>query len=246
MRILSVDFDYFVNPTPIQRANYFPDGGLEMNDTLNSFVWAGSYAFSKSATKKFGDEMSSLMDVELLKKPLQMIHNIIMTQKDICGMVADSHMHAYDFIRENHDGSATELYNVDFHHDTFDVGKEVHCGNWLRRLLDEGAVDEAYWLNRPESELDGNLTTVIQLSELPKTGYDLVYVCRSGWWTPPHMDGDFIKYLARPLIENKNGWEVRYQTGILESRYNRELKALIKQESAIRDQLSAVPCPKEH
>lgn len=60
------------------------------------------------------------------------------------------------------------------------------------------------------------------------------------------MDGDFIKYLARPLIENKNGWEVRYQTGILESRYNRELKALIKQESAIRDQLSAVPCPKEH
>lgn len=169
-----------------------------------------------------------------------------MTQKDICGMVADSHMHAYDFIRENHDGSATELYNVDFHHDTFDVGKEVHCGNWLRRLLDEGAVDEAYWLNRPESELDGNLTTVIQLSELPKTGYDLVYVCRSGWWTPPHMDGDFIKYLARPLIENKNGWEVRYQTGILESRYNRELKALIKQESAIRDQLSAVPCPKEH
>ena len=38
LRILSIDFDYFVNPTALQRALYFPDGGREMGDTLNTFV----------------------------------------------------------------------------------------------------------------------------------------------------------------------------------------------------------------
>ena len=46
LRILSIDFDYFVNPTALQRALYFPDGGREMSDTLNTFVWAGAYAVS--------------------------------------------------------------------------------------------------------------------------------------------------------------------------------------------------------
>lgn len=87
----------------------------------------------------------------------------------------------------------------------------------------------------PDSELADNVTQMIPLSELPKTGYDLVYICRSGWWTPPHMDEAFIKYLARPLIENKNGWEIRYQQGIMESRYNNDLKNLVKQECIFRD-----------
>lgn len=235
LRILSIDFDYFVNPTALQRALYFPDGGREMSDTLNTFVWAGAYAHSKIATKKAGNEKNSLMQVELLKKPLQTIHNIVMAQGDIRYMVADSHAHSYDFINENWDGSVTELYNVDFHHDTFDVGEGVHCGNWLRWLLNDGTVDVAYWVNQPDSELADNMTQMIPLSELPKTGYDLVYICRSGWWTPPHMDEAFIKYLARPLIENKNGWEVKYQQGIKESRYNNELKTLVKQECVFRD-----------
>lgn len=49
------------------------------------------------------------------------------------------------------------------------------------------------------------------------------------------MDEAFIKYLARPLIENKNGWEVKYQKGMMESRYNNELKNLVKQECIFRD-----------
>lgn len=237
MRVLSIDFDYFVNPTPLQRVRYFPDGGREMSGLLNTFVWAGAYAHSKIATKKFGDEKNSLMNVELLKKPLKAIHDIIVAQKDVRCMVADSHAHAYDFIREKWDGSTVELYNVDFHHDTYNAEEGVNCGNWLRLLMEEGIVDEAYWVNQPDSELEDNLTKVIPFSELPKTGYDLVYLCRSGWWTPPHMDEEFIKQLARPLIENKNGWEVRYQQGILETRYNEELKALVRQESAFRERI---------
>lgn len=235
MRILSIDFDYFVNPTTLQRVRYFPDGGQEMSDTLNAIVWAGAYARSKIITKKADDETNSLVNVELLKKPLQTIHNIIIAQGNIRYMVADSHSHAYDFIRENWDRSTTELYNIDSHHDTYDVGEEVNCGNWLRRLMEKGVVDTAYWVNQPDSELADNLTKVIPFSELPKTGYDLVYICRSSWWTPPHMDEAFIKYLARPLIENKKGWEVRYQQGILQSRYNSELKDMIRQEIALCD-----------
>ena len=117
-----------------------------------------------------------------------------------------------------------------------DVGEGVHCGNWLRWLLNDGTVDAAL-LGQPSLIVNWQiiLTQVISLSELPKTGYDLVYICRSGWWTPPHMDDAFIKYLARPLIANRNGWEVKYQKGIMESRYNNELKNLVKQECIFRD-----------
>lgn len=236
MRILSIDFDYFVNPTPLQRARFFPDGGREMNDLLNTIVWSGAYSQSEIVARKFPNE-KSLLDVELLTKPLKKVHDIIMSQKGISCMVADSHAHAYAFIQDNYDGSVTELYNVDFHHDTYNVGEEVNCGNWLRRLLDEGIVDKAYWVNQPDSEMGDNLAKVIPFSKLPKTGYDLVYVCRSGWWTPPHMDEAFIEQLARPLIENQQGWEVVYQQGILASRYNEELKASVKQMNEVWDKI---------
>lgn len=237
MRILSIDFDYFVNPTPLQRGRYFPDGGREMSDLLNTTIWSGAYALSAIATKRFANKKDSLLDVELLKEPLKAVHDIIMSQGNICCMVADSHAHAYDFIQNNYDGSVTELYNVDFHHDTYNVDEEVNCGNWLRRLLEEGIVDEAYWVNQPDSGMEDNLAKVIPFSKLPKTEYDLVYVCRSGWWTPPHMDKEFIEQLARPLIENKNGWEVVYQQGILEDRYSEEFNKLVKQETDIRDRI---------
>jgi hypothetical protein len=210
MRILSIDFDYFVSPTPEQR-QYFPDGGREMSDFLNTFIWAGGYANSEFAAKKCNNKDYSLLNVNLLEEPLQLI--------------------------EKWDGSETMLYNVDFHHDTNKCCGEIHCGNWLRALLDERVVNEALWINQPSSATAGNLAKVVPISDLPHTGYDLVYICRSGWWTPPHMDKIFIEQFARPLIKNKSGWEVTYQQDILESRYNNKFKEnVLFQKSFLKKQ----------
>lgn len=187
--------------------------------------------------KKCNNKDYSLLNVNLLEEPLQLIHNIVMSQGNICYMVADSHTHAYGFVKEKWDGSETTLYNVDFHHDTNKCCGEIHCGNWLRALLDERVVNEALWVNQPSSATAGNLAKVVPISDLPHTGYDLVYICRSGWWTPPHMDKIFIEQFARPLIKNKSGWEVTYQQDILESRYNNKFKEnVLFQKSFLKKQ----------
>lgn len=198
-----------------------------MSNELNTLIWSANYANSALAAKKQNNEEYNLLNVSLFKDHLQLIHSIIMNQKNICCMVADSHSHAYDFIREKWDKSKTRLYNVDFHHDTNPYRDEVHCGNWLRALLDEKIVEEAYWVNQPKSAVENNLAKIIPISELPRTGYDLVYICRSGWWTPPHLDEIFINQLAKPVIKNRKGWEVIYQQNILESRYNERFRELL-------------------
>lgn len=35
MRVLSVDFDFFVQATDLQRYLLFPDAGMEMNEAMN-------------------------------------------------------------------------------------------------------------------------------------------------------------------------------------------------------------------
>lgn len=229
MRVLSVDFDYFINASEIQMGAFFPDGGHEHSQFLNDIVWANHYA---SAAIKGHD----LMGVSLLSSELRSVRKIIERQKNPLCMVADSHSHAYNFIKENCKGKgAVEVYTIDYHHDTFNVGDEgeLNCGNWLRLLMEEGIVNKAFWVNRPKSDERGNMCEIIPFSELPKTGYDLIYVCRSSWWTPPHLDREFIAELAKPLSSNKRGWFCRFEKGIAESRYNKEFQKAITELTAV-------------
>ena len=198
MKVLSIDFDYFVKATPEAMA-LFPDGGREFSG-LDSVVWASNYAHA-----------SVLQDDVLLNgatvdtQSLLAVAGIVMTQNaNTKVMITDSHRHAYKFIKENCKRKVkADIYNVDFHHDTFDnADREVNCGNWLRRLIEEQRTGKVYWTSRAGSVKRGKMPEVQYLSfrELPKN-YDLIFICRSGWWTPPHLDHYFTEKLVLPLLK---------------------------------------------
>lgn len=224
MKVLSVDFDYFVNVTPPQRNEFFPDSGVEMSPDLNHVTWLSSYALPHK--KKYG----KLTSISVFTDELLAVRDIIASQHPDAFMLADSHRHAYDFICERADEDV-ELYNVDFHHDTLEDDRDVHCGNWLARLIQEGIVTKAYWCSRPDSDRNRSIVEEIPFHQLPRSGYDLIYVCRSSWWTPPHLDKYFIEQLARPLVDSDHYGKL--EKGLLEDRYSKEFQEEIKNFSKL-------------
>ncbi|BAL01917.1 hypothetical protein OBV_p-00620 (plasmid) [Oscillibacter valericigenes Sjm18-20] len=220
MNILSIDYDYFVKVSEYFRENHFPDGGREQGDNLNLIVWSQLYASGNCCGERIETIIS---DNAALRK----IRKFIARQKNPVCMIADSHSHAYNFIKDSIPaGEKATVYNIDFHHDTFCINdeNEVNCGNWLRHLLDEKVIDRAYWVAKPDSETDGSLVDIIPIEKALEVNYDAVYICRSSWWTPPHLDGAFTSELVKPLLLNKRGWAVRYEKNIDVSRYNKEFQ----------------------
>lgn len=220
MKVLSVDFDYFVDATLPQRKSLFPNGGIEKSSSLNYFVWVTNYG---NVPKK---GLASLSTVSVFMDELRTVQNIIAAQHPEAFMLADSHRHAYDFICEYAE-EEVEVYNVDFHHDTMEDNAEVHCGNWLSHLIHEGIVTKAYWCSKPDSNRKGSIVEEIPFSKLPRTGYDLIYVCRSSWWTPPHLDKYFIEHLAQPLVDS--GHYGKLEKGLLENRYTETFQSDVQQ-----------------
>ena len=223
MKILSIDFDYFVIVSKSFRQNHFPDGGAEYGDGLNAAVWETLYG----AGKAYGEPVETVQaDTESLAKVRTCILNQG-KQLSRC-MIADSHVHAYNFIKGLlPEGDKATIYNIDFHHDTYNNAhnkSEVNCGNWQRRLHEECMAD-LYWVNRKGSELEESLATQVSLDDALAQQYDALFVCRSGWWTPPHLDDVFIEQLVHPIIYGGLNLTVQYEQGIDKSRYTDDFKS---------------------
>lgn len=219
MNVLSVDYDYFIRAS-VEAQALFPDGGAEFSIIDDSVVWLSAYAVSMMNDDALISGTS--VDDKALMRIRELIKNNLYPWKR--GMVADSHRHAYDFIKEYGDGDVT-IYNVDFHHDCLMTGNgEVHCGNWVRKLMDEGIAKKVYWVGRKDSVKKDKPKTVslLSFSDLPAS-YDLIFVCRSGWWTPPHLDTAFIDYLVNPLLK-QDDMTVSFQQDIDKSRYTDDLQ----------------------
>ena len=92
------------------------------------------------------------------------------------------------------------ITNLDAHHDCgYNSNPKVECGNWA---VDKDRIKE-YHLCYPTWRKDEGEGTpqrepdsiIIGLPEL--ADYDLVFVCRSGCWTPPWYDTKFKSFLAQ-------------------------------------------------
>lgn len=173
---------------------WLPDGGAEFSDNdLCDFVWTSCYAGAEAAGLSF--EKNVTVDTDSLNK----VTDFLRTQKKKATFfAADSHKWLWQCAREicEHKNQSAVIVNIDFHHDTFiSDSTKVHCGNWLRHLLDEGKVKEAYWVRCADSNMEQIHQRLCEttLDEVLRGQYDLIYICRSGWWTPPHLDSVFIE-----------------------------------------------------
>lgn len=199
MKILSIDFDYFQNVAQEVAQNCYPDG-IDHPTELSEIIWASHYACD-------GDKLNA---IDILQDELETLERILMNQSsDIPVMVAGSHKHIYDFIYDHFQGGKMKLVNADMHHDLINDNPQLDCGNWLGKVIenqDFKAKDgDVKWIVNPISlstygieDLFGeggsfNKMIANSFKEYEDEQFDLVFLCRSDIWTPPHLDKYFTE-----------------------------------------------------
>ena len=104
LKVLSVDWDYFVNVNSTQRALYFPVGGTEnITGKLSDFIWASRYASSikskEMSKEKYKDRIrESILDFKVRKEYYQLRKLFKNLSMHTHVMVTDSHVGMYDFL----------------------------------------------------------------------------------------------------------------------------------------------------
>lgn len=184
MRILSIDFDYFVDADMQTRTQCFPDG----NDSK----------FTTDDWKYFYNTYPHLKDIGIIKNDYDYMCELLRGLKGVPCLVSDTHKDMEKLFRYVSEEEDLELINVDFHHDMFVTGgNSLDCGNWLRFLVDLKPNANITWVRREDSDVNSlfgefpyrHTTDIKEIKE----NFDYVFLCFSSPWSPPHLYEKFVK-----------------------------------------------------
>ena len=219
MKVLSIDWDFFQNVSVDTVRECYPDG-IDLPTTISEITWGSHYATNSEQLETISVSMNEF----------ERLLTVLLRQDKKCPvMIANSHVHAYHFIKEHLSfNDKVKLTNVDMHHDLMNDNEEVDCGNWIGRLIAEGYVDKGResftWIHNDISlpmynidltdgtefsrlvrQLDGGST----IENIKDEKYDLIFLARSDTWSPPHLDSHFCllanfmkSHFANVKIEN--------------------------------------------
>ena len=198
LNVLSIDYDYFMKlkDDDISVISEFPDG-TEAFIGLSDYIWSSRLANRKSA--------EAINTVTCNTDELFNVWKFVMKQrKTVPVLITNSHVHIYEFIKSHLNGrNSIRVANLDFHHDAYDKTSELNCGNWVN-FLDREFNLEYDWITsdcgweaageKPEI-LNGrprfrNIAEFIKAN--PKFKPDIIFICRSDVWVPPHLDSEFV------------------------------------------------------
>lgn len=199
--ILSIDFDFFQNVTP-ETLEHYPDG-VDVSTEMSTLIWSLRYANPKKT--------NPLKKVTCNSKELNLLHQYLnkQVQPDAPIYIANSHVHIYDCIHHHVHPTAYEniwLSHIDMHHDCFNNNPELDCGNWISYVKQDYPKIHIQWIANPvsrqvynitETEFDFIQTSLNTLQEQPP---NLIYLCRSDNWLPPHLD-DYFEQTKRLLTQ---------------------------------------------
>lgn len=120
--------------------------------------------------------------------------------------VTTSDSHAYAF-QQLVDGGYDQLILFDTHHDCWGSSKDdnIMCHNWVRIWLSLSPKHKVIWVYPNPDVLEGyplpkdlaNQVKLVAYGSL-KLQTDTVaglHICRSGCWTPPWLDKNFIEFV---------------------------------------------------
>lgn len=239
LKVLSIDWDYFIKATNDERSIMFPDGGNEnLSPYIQNVIWTSHYGSPAYNLEKIGVDREALKKIRFVLA-IQQLWNKNVNRPSV--MVTDSHKWAFDFISQHVKSSqqAIEVYNVDFHHDIYDIcdtydvtdngvtgDSSINCGNWLRKLCENYEV-KPHWIAREDSDPEADFQEPIPratLDDLMNVQFDIIFICRSGMWSPPHLDIEFIR-LVNPYTHK---WVTSIDHNILKSRYTAEFKKTVE------------------
>lgn len=193
-RVLSIDFDYFQDVDMHTVKNYYPDG-IDLPTEVTAVIWSTKY-------NKHYIGYDGIQKVKANAKLIRQIKDLMLMQDDIPVVIRQSHLGIWEAI-ENRCTRGQDIYvsHIDFHDDLTNGNEKrgiVDCGNWLY-FLTHLYHTKMIWYTRKTStecygiEKDELPIFVDDLSHLLRTRqkYDLIFLCRSDPWIPPHLDKDF-------------------------------------------------------
>lgn len=188
--ILSIDFDYFVNADYETRSTSFPDGHEGFSPQIQKIIWDRYYP----------DMFNIDIKTDELRKTVDYCKGTYAFKKGLV-FSFESHKELYDLIKKNK-MEKCHVFNIDFHHDMYSVPHRsecsVDCGNWGSVLKEENPDFKLSWIACDDSDRSAlgveevDCHEIIDLDTLlentPAECIDVIFICRSDMWTPPHLD----------------------------------------------------------
>lgn len=197
--LISLDFDFFVREDPMW------DWGHNENQPLFLLtLWGVRYT-----EKNLYEECNPAAHANFMPEDaiIRLIDMGFTFKKKPLLYVAESHKDIYEVMRGL---KRSEVYHFDAHHDLYDDGdRDLNCGNWGRKAIEQGLVEKYIWV-APDWGKEFDMMDLEDIGQKEIKGYyyneflkerkkskpidiDAIFVCRSGAWVPPHLDGDFLK-----------------------------------------------------
>lgn len=230
MRLLSVDWDYFFPDTMPY------DWGHSESVFLIEAIWqlrvtgrnivTGEHALD--AMRPDPEKLQGFWDRVLVGKPLTLF-------------IAESHASIWELLKT---GEQWDVVNFDQHHDIYYGSKkwEVSCDDWASHGIDQGLIERYTWAC-PQWAVDEQIIDYrpqeysirVQTSIEPQP-YDAVFVCRSGAWTPPWADDEWLRFIGWWEENHPEIWEDRFCNAYSEQAREPSLDQAYK----LRDQMREV------
>jgi hypothetical protein len=200
--ILSIDWDYFMVKTKKQVIRC-PDGGNEnLPGSVSDFIWLNCY----SGSPELLDIKTNIASMRALGRTLKLNKGYSKFK------VAKSHADIYPFICENIDDpfEPITIVNIDEHHDFYDHIDELNCGNWAWHVFDNFELKKFIWYQNDHASIVGKppkepCIEIIRddnLRGIQDCFYDMVFICKSLPWSPPHLDKNFEKFFKNKIPES--------------------------------------------
>lgn len=190
MRILSIDWDYFYPDS----APYDMGHNENHSPTLSMILW---HTRTNSHNLLTGEP---LLDAYVPTVPEDFWSKVLKNKPTI--LVADSHFRIWDnLLSENFN---TVVTSIDAHHDCGygPLGNRLDCGNWAAHAIKLYRIKELHihypaWRRTIKEPRRKVAPTSVSYTLPEPAKYDRIFMCRSGTWTTPWHDEQFLK-----LIEN--------------------------------------------
>lgn len=189
MKILTIDWDFFISVDTETRNDLYPNNTSGMLDSKpDNSLW----------------DSVDLSTTGFCVNDYDRIYSAIESTKFIfnSAFLSENHGEMYRIAHRLGVDNITNITNVDFHHDLY-VGcsHEPCCDNWGTLLLEENPNIKFDWLCRHDSNKYsfGNPVNATQITmesvigDIKQGNFDIIHLCRSDLYSPPKFDSEFFK-----------------------------------------------------
>jgi hypothetical protein len=185
MKMLSVDWDYFY-----PSSEWYDWGAYEENPIFFEFIWNTRASAVHTDGTSVIDHMKPTGHLEFWDK--------VLTGPPIILCIAESHKDALEIMGQFR---GVEVHNYDAHHDLgYRKNPKYDCGSWAyhglkRKVFSKYKLIYPEW-RKHEDEAKPAWTKKFEITkEITPDEYDIVFICRSGCWTPAWYDHEWLKFV---------------------------------------------------